>query len=95
VRICKETGTQLIAVHELAIYLAGRGVDKIDPGNTGGTLHHDDFDLIFVPAWHSAFQHRRRTAGLSRRLLRPGHRSGRGEDPLSYGRYRDLFPTWG
>jgi len=54
VRICKETGAQLIAVHELATYLAGRGVDKIDPGNTGGMLHHDDFDLTFVPAWHSA-----------------------------------------
>jgi L-ascorbate metabolism protein UlaG (beta-lactamase superfamily) len=54
VRICKETGAQLIAVHELATYLASRGVDKIDPGNTGGMLHHDDFDLTFVPAWHSA-----------------------------------------
>jgi len=41
-------------VHELATYLAGRGVEKIDPGNTGGTLHHGDFDLTFVPAWHSA-----------------------------------------
>jgi len=50
VRICKETGAQLIAVHELATYLAGRGVDKVDPGNTGGTLHHGDFDLSFVPA---------------------------------------------
>jgi L-ascorbate metabolism protein UlaG (beta-lactamase superfamily) len=54
VRICKETDAQLLAVHELATYLAGRGVDTIDPGNTGGTLHHDDFDLTFVPAWHSA-----------------------------------------
>lgn len=54
VRICKETGAQLLAVHELATYLAGRGVDKVDPGNTGGTLHHGDFDLTFVPAWHSA-----------------------------------------
>jgi L-ascorbate metabolism protein UlaG (beta-lactamase superfamily) len=54
VRICKETDAQLIAVHELATYLAGRGVEKIDPGNTGGTQHHGDFDLTFVPAWHSA-----------------------------------------
>ncbi len=54
VRICKETGAQLLAVHELATYLAGHGVEKIDPGNTGGTLYHDDFDLTFVPAWHSA-----------------------------------------
>jgi L-ascorbate metabolism protein UlaG (beta-lactamase superfamily) len=54
VRICKETGAQLIAVHELATHMAAHGVEKIDPGNTGGTLHHDDFDLTFVPAWHSA-----------------------------------------
>jgi L-ascorbate metabolism protein UlaG (beta-lactamase superfamily) len=54
VRICKETGAQLLAVHELATYMAGRGVDKIDPGNAGGTLYHGDFDLTFVPAWHSA-----------------------------------------
>lgn len=54
VRICKETGAELLAVHELATYLAGHGVEKIDAGNTGGTLHHGDFDLTFVPAWHSA-----------------------------------------
>ena len=54
VRICKETGAQLIAVHELATHMAAHGVEKIDPGNTGGTLHHGDFDLTFVPAWHSA-----------------------------------------
>ena len=30
------------------------GVDEIDPGNTGGTLYHKDFNLTFVPAWHSA-----------------------------------------
>jgi L-ascorbate metabolism protein UlaG (beta-lactamase superfamily) len=54
VRICKETGAKLLAVHELATYLGGNGVDNIDTGNTGGTLHHVDFDLTFVPAWHSA-----------------------------------------
>jgi L-ascorbate metabolism protein UlaG (beta-lactamase superfamily) len=54
VTICKQTGAPLLAVHELATYLAGQGVEKIDPGNTGGTLYHKDFDLTFVPAWHSA-----------------------------------------
>jgi L-ascorbate metabolism protein UlaG (beta-lactamase superfamily) len=54
VQICKATGAKLLAVHELAAYLAAQGVDKVDGGNTGGTLHHDDFDLTFVPAWHSA-----------------------------------------
>jgi L-ascorbate metabolism protein UlaG (beta-lactamase superfamily) len=54
VEICKETGAPLLAVHELATFLAGRGVERVDPGNTGGTLYHDHFDLTFVPAWHSA-----------------------------------------
>lgn len=54
VSVCKETGATLIAVHELATYLQNQGVEKVDPGNTGGTLPHDDFDLTFVPAWHSS-----------------------------------------
>ena len=54
VTVCKDTGALLLAVHELATYLAGKGVEKFDPGNTGGTLYQGDFDLTFVPAWHSA-----------------------------------------
>ncbi len=54
IRVCKETGITLIAVHELAAYLAGHGVEKTDPGNTGGMVPQGDFDLTFVPAWHSA-----------------------------------------
>jgi L-ascorbate metabolism protein UlaG (beta-lactamase superfamily) len=52
--ICKETGATLIAVFELAMRMAGLGVETVDPGNTGGTLYHADFDLTFVPAWHSS-----------------------------------------
>ena len=29
-------------------------MDEIDPGNTGGTLYHKNFNLTFGPAWHSA-----------------------------------------
>jgi L-ascorbate metabolism protein UlaG (beta-lactamase superfamily) len=54
VTVCKDTGAPLLATHELATYLAGQGVEKVDPGNPGGTLYHEDFDLSFVPAWHSA-----------------------------------------
>jgi len=54
VRICKETGVTLIAVHELAGYLAGQGVEKTDPGNTGGMIPQTDFNLTFVQALHSA-----------------------------------------
>jgi len=52
--ICKETGAPLIAVFELAMHMASLGVEKIDPGNTGGTISHEDFDITFVPAWHSS-----------------------------------------
>jgi len=54
VEICKETAAPLIAVFEPAMHMASLGVEKIDPGNTGGTLYHEDFDLTFVPAWHSS-----------------------------------------
>src|SRR5512140_1898721 len=54
VAICKETTVPLIAVYELAVHMASLGVEKIDPGNTGGTQSHADFDLTFVPAWHSS-----------------------------------------
>jgi L-ascorbate metabolism protein UlaG (beta-lactamase superfamily) len=37
VEICKETAAPLIAVYELAVHMASLGVEKIDPGNTGGT----------------------------------------------------------
>jgi L-ascorbate metabolism protein UlaG (beta-lactamase superfamily) len=52
--IAKETGATVIAVHELAAYLAGLGVANTDPGNTGGMIPHEDFDLTFVPALHSS-----------------------------------------
>jgi L-ascorbate metabolism protein UlaG (beta-lactamase superfamily) len=54
VAICKETGATLMAVHELATYLGGQGVEKTDPGNTGGMQAHEDFDLTFVQALHSS-----------------------------------------
>jgi L-ascorbate metabolism protein UlaG (beta-lactamase superfamily) len=54
VAICKETGAPLIAVFELAMHMASLGVEKIDPGNTGGTISHQDFDISFMPAWHSS-----------------------------------------
>jgi L-ascorbate metabolism protein UlaG (beta-lactamase superfamily) len=54
VAICKDNAAPLIAAYELAVHMASLGVEKIDSGNTGGTIHHEDFDLSFVPAWHSS-----------------------------------------
>jgi L-ascorbate metabolism protein UlaG (beta-lactamase superfamily) len=52
--ICKATGATLIAVHEICMHLMGQGVDNIDPGNTGGTIYSEDFDITFVRADHSS-----------------------------------------
>jgi len=52
--ICRTTGATLIAVYEICVYLAARGVEKYEPANTGGTIHTDDFDVTFVRADHSS-----------------------------------------
>ena len=54
VAICKANGATLIAVYELAVHLAGQGVEKFEPTNTGGTIYTADFDLSFVRADHSS-----------------------------------------
>lgn len=54
VAICKETGAPVLAVYELASYIGAQGIENAESGNTGGRLLQQDFDLIFVPAWHSS-----------------------------------------
>jgi L-ascorbate metabolism protein UlaG (beta-lactamase superfamily) len=52
--ICKLRGATLFAVFELAMHLGAQGVKKLEPMNTGGTVHASDFDLTFVQALHSS-----------------------------------------
>ena len=54
VSIAKETGATVIANFELANFLQAQGVETIDPGNTGGTLHHGAVSVTFVQAFHSS-----------------------------------------
>jgi L-ascorbate metabolism protein UlaG (beta-lactamase superfamily) len=54
VEIAKRTGATVIGVFELCMYLAGKGVAKVDPGNPGGTITHDGFDVTFTKAFHSS-----------------------------------------
>ncbi len=55
ISICKSTGATLVAVFELAMYLAGQGVAKLEPGNTGGTISlGGGVSVSFVPAYHSS-----------------------------------------
>ncbi len=51
VDICKATGAKLIAAYEICMAL---GVENSEPGNPGGTICFDDFDLSFVRADHSS-----------------------------------------
>lgn len=54
VDICRLTGARLLAVYELALYLQSKGVENIDPTNTGGTLSQGDFSISFTDAKHSS-----------------------------------------
>jgi L-ascorbate metabolism protein UlaG (beta-lactamase superfamily) len=52
--ICKTRGAALFANFELAMYLQGKGAEKLEPMNTGGTVAAADFELTLVNALHSS-----------------------------------------
>ncbi len=54
VDIANDTNATVIAVFELVMYLAGKGVENLQPGNPGGTIDCGDFDVSFVQAFHSS-----------------------------------------
>ena len=56
VDILKKTGGQLVANFEICMYAVGQGVsgEKINPGNTGGTVDCGGFTTTFVQALHSS-----------------------------------------
>ncbi|MGN6583609.1 MAG: metal-dependent hydrolase [Rhizobiaceae bacterium] len=56
VEIQKKTGAMLVASFEICMFLVGQGVDqdKINPGNTGGTVDCGGFTTTFVQALHSS-----------------------------------------
>ena len=54
VDIAKRTNATVVAVFELVMHLAGKGVEKVEPGNPGGTIDCGDFDVSFVQAFHSS-----------------------------------------
>ena len=41
-------------IGELALHIASKGAEKLQPGNTGGTVAFDDFELTLVDALHSS-----------------------------------------
>lgn len=52
--ICKRNGAPLFANYELALHVNGKGAEKLEPMNTGGTVRSADFDLTLVNALHSS-----------------------------------------
>jgi L-ascorbate metabolism protein UlaG (beta-lactamase superfamily) len=54
--VCQKRGATLLATFELAMFLKGKGAEKLEPMNTGGTIHANDFELTLVNALHSSSQ---------------------------------------
>ncbi len=54
VAICKATGATLVACYELAVWLNAQGVQTVEPGNPGGTIRLNGFDVSFTKAFHSS-----------------------------------------
>ncbi|MCV0396437.1 MAG: metal-dependent hydrolase [Rhizobiaceae bacterium] len=54
--IQKKTGAMLVGSFEVCMYLVGKGADgdRINPGNTGGTVDCGGFTTSFVQAHHSS-----------------------------------------
>jgi L-ascorbate metabolism protein UlaG (beta-lactamase superfamily) len=52
--IARATGAEVVANFEICMYLNGQGAERINPGNTGGTIDCGDFRLSFTQALHSS-----------------------------------------
>lgn len=52
--IAKQTGAPVITNFDLCMYLAGKGLEKFDPMNTGGTTDQGGFTVTLVRADHSS-----------------------------------------
>lgn len=52
--IAKKTGAMVVANYEICMWLAEKGIEKINPGNTGGTVDLGGCTATFVRADHSS-----------------------------------------
>jgi L-ascorbate metabolism protein UlaG (beta-lactamase superfamily) len=53
-QIAEATGAPVVANYDLCMRLAGKGLRKFDPMNTGGTTDHGGFTVTLVGADHSS-----------------------------------------
>lgn len=56
VRLAEETGATVLANADLAAWLGSKGVQKLEMGNTGGTVGFAGFSVTFTNALHSSAQ---------------------------------------
>ncbi|MCJ8239526.1 metal-dependent hydrolase [Peteryoungia algae] len=56
VQLAGETGATVLANADLAAWLGTKGVDKLEMGNTGGTVNFEGFSVTFTNALHSSAQ---------------------------------------
>lgn len=56
VDLAKDSGATVVANYDLCMWLARKGVEKYQPGNTGGTIGLDGFSVTLVNALHSSAQ---------------------------------------
>jgi L-ascorbate metabolism protein UlaG (beta-lactamase superfamily) len=52
--IAKQTGATVVTNYDLCMWLAGKGLEKFDPMNMGGTTEQGGFSVTFVRADHSS-----------------------------------------
>jgi L-ascorbate metabolism protein UlaG (beta-lactamase superfamily) len=56
VQIAKDSGALVTGNADLVTWLASKGVSRVDPTNTGGTVSYDGFTVTYVNALHSSAQ---------------------------------------
>jgi L-ascorbate metabolism protein UlaG (beta-lactamase superfamily) len=54
--LSKDTGALVTGNADLVAWLGSRGVNRVDPTNTGGTVSYDGFTVTYVNALHSSAQ---------------------------------------
>jgi len=54
VEIARQTGATVLANADLASWLSTKGLEKLEPGNTGGTVDFGSFTVTFTNALHSS-----------------------------------------
>ena len=89
--ISKQTGAPVIANYDLCMWLAGRGLEKFDPMNTGGATEQGGFTVTLVRADHSSGDIK---DGMPIYLGNPDrrdHQGGRRAHGLSHGRHRRVL----